>query len=66
MCICMPVLPQAPEYCRVMTEAEVSRCQFDLIFAFDEVVALGMRVCACTYIRAHLFAQPWLFSPGLL
>jgi hypothetical protein len=33
----------APEYCRVMTEAEVSRCQFDLIFAFDEVVALGFR-----------------------
>lgn len=32
-----------PEYCKVMTEAEVSRCAFELIFAFDEIIALGYR-----------------------
>lgn len=32
-----------PEYCRDYTEAEVSECAFELIFAFDEIVALGYR-----------------------
>ena len=32
-----------PEYCREFTEAEVSECAFELIFAFDEIVALGYR-----------------------
>lgn len=32
-----------PEYCRVLEEAEVSEHCFDLIFAFDEIVALGYR-----------------------
>uniref|UniRef100_A0A8C7W0J7 Coatomer subunit delta n=1 Tax=Oncorhynchus mykiss TaxID=8022 RepID=A0A8C7W0J7_ONCMY len=32
-----------PEYCRVLEEGEVSEHCFDLIFAFDEIVALGYR-----------------------
>jgi len=37
------VAHQVPEYCKVMSEAEVSRCAFELIFAFDEIIALGYR-----------------------
>lgn len=36
-------LPQIPEYCRVLEESEISEHCFDLIFAFDEIVALGYR-----------------------
>ncbi|XP_028664344.1 archain 1a [Erpetoichthys calabaricus] len=32
-----------PEYCRVLEETEISDHCFDLIFAFDEIVALGYR-----------------------
>ncbi|XP_064157285.1 archain 1b isoform X1 [Anguilla rostrata] len=32
-----------PEYCRVLEEGEVAEHCFDLIFAFDEIVALGYR-----------------------
>uniref|UniRef100_A0AAZ3NW09 Coatomer subunit delta n=1 Tax=Oncorhynchus tshawytscha TaxID=74940 RepID=A0AAZ3NW09_ONCTS len=32
-----------PEYCRVLEEGEISDHCFDLIFAFDEIVALGYR-----------------------
>ena len=32
-----------PEYCRVMSESEVSKHAFELIFAFDEIIALGYR-----------------------
>eukprot|EP01135_Chromosphaera_perkinsii_P008597 Nk52_evm39s1401 gene=Nk52_evmTU39s1401 len=32
-----------PEYCRMLTEGEVSENAFDLIFAFDEIIALGYR-----------------------
>jgi len=32
-----------PEYCRVLEETEISEHCFDLIFAFDEIVALGYR-----------------------
>uniref|UniRef100_A0AAY4D3S8 Coatomer subunit delta n=1 Tax=Denticeps clupeoides TaxID=299321 RepID=A0AAY4D3S8_9TELE len=32
-----------PEYCRVLEEGEISQHCFDLIFAFDEIVALGYR-----------------------
>lgn len=32
-----------PDYCRVLTECEVCEHAFDLITAFDEVVALGYR-----------------------
>lgn len=32
-----------PEYCRVLDEADVQDHAFELIFAFDEVVALGYR-----------------------
>uniref|UniRef100_A0A3Q2Q9Z8 Coatomer subunit delta n=1 Tax=Fundulus heteroclitus TaxID=8078 RepID=A0A3Q2Q9Z8_FUNHE len=32
-----------PEYCRVLEESEISEHCFDLIFAFDEIVALGYR-----------------------
>lgn len=34
---------QIPEYCRVLEEGEISDHCFDLIFAFDEIVALGYR-----------------------
>jgi hypothetical protein len=31
-----------PEYCNQQTDEEgISRCAFDLIFAFDEVISLG-------------------------
>lgn len=36
-------VPQIPEYCRVLEESEISEHCFDLIFAFDEIVALGYR-----------------------
>merc|ERR1712066_314924 len=32
-----------PEYCRTIDENEVSTHAFELIFAFDEIVALGYR-----------------------
>uniref|UniRef100_A0A672L1A1 Coatomer subunit delta n=1 Tax=Sinocyclocheilus grahami TaxID=75366 RepID=A0A672L1A1_SINGR len=32
-----------PEYCRVLEESEISEHCFDIIFAFDEIVALGYR-----------------------
>ncbi|KAK0168971.1 hypothetical protein PV327_002727 [Microctonus hyperodae] len=32
-----------PEYCKTMDEAEVGENAFNLIFAFDEIVALGYR-----------------------
>ncbi|XP_030648252.1 archain 1a [Chanos chanos] len=32
-----------PEYCRVLEESEIAEHCFDLIFAFDEIVALGYR-----------------------
>lgn len=34
---------QIPEYCRSMDEKEILENSFQLIFAFDEVVALGYR-----------------------
>lgn len=34
---------QIPEYCRSMEEAEIADNAFNLIFAFDEIVALGYR-----------------------
>lgn len=34
---------QIPEYCRSMEESEISDNAFNLIFAFDEIVALGYR-----------------------
>ena len=34
---------QIPEYCRNMEEAEIQENAFHLIFAFDEIVALGYR-----------------------
>jgi coatomer subunit delta len=35
--------PQIPEYCRAMDEGEIAENAFNLIFAFDEIVALGYR-----------------------
>jgi len=32
-----------PEYCRVLDEDEVSNKAFDLVFAFDEVIAVGYK-----------------------
>lgn len=32
-----------PEYCRNMEESEIAENGFNLIFAFDEIVALGYR-----------------------
>ena len=37
------LLLQIPEYCRTMDEAEILENAFNLLFAFDEVVALGYR-----------------------
>lgn len=34
---------QIPEYCRSMEESEIADNAFNLIFAFDEIVALGYR-----------------------
>lgn len=34
---------QIPEYCKVVEESEVANQAFPLIFAFDEIVALGYR-----------------------
>ena len=34
---------QIPEYCKSMEESEIADQAFPLIFAFDEVVALGYR-----------------------
>ena len=34
---------QIPEYCRTMDESEILDNAFNLIFAFDEIVALGYR-----------------------
>lgn len=35
--------PQIPEYCQSLEERDVTENSFDLIFAFDEIVALGYR-----------------------
>lgn len=35
--------PQIPEYCTSLDEHDVQEHAFDLIFAFDEIVALGYR-----------------------
>jgi len=32
-----------PEYCHVLEEAEISKYAFELIFAFDEVIAMGYK-----------------------
>lgn len=34
---------QIPEYCKSMDELEIAENAFNLIFAFDEIVALGYR-----------------------
>lgn len=34
---------QIPEYCRSLEENEIAENAFNLIFAFDEIVALGYR-----------------------
>lgn len=34
---------QIPEYCRSLEESEIVENAFSLIFAFDEIVALGYR-----------------------
>lgn len=39
----LPSSRQIPEYCRALEENEISEHCFDLIFAFDEIVALGYR-----------------------
>ena len=36
-------LVQVPEYCRVLEENDILENSFHLIFAFDEIVALGYR-----------------------
>ena len=36
-------LLQIPEYCKSMEESEIVDQSFPLIFAFDEIVALGYR-----------------------
>lgn len=34
---------QIPEYCKAMDEQDIVTNSFNLIFAFDEIVALGYR-----------------------
>ena len=34
---------QVPEYSRTLTETEISKHAFELIAAFDEIIALGYR-----------------------
>lgn len=41
MSICY--VSQIPEYCRTLEESEIGENAFNLIFAFDEIVALGYR-----------------------
>ena len=38
-----PPTPQIPEYCHSLDEHDVLDNSFELIFAFDEIVALGYR-----------------------
>ena len=42
VCVVMCLL-QIPEYCMTLDEADILDKAFDLIFAFDEIVALGYR-----------------------
>ena len=43
-CSLFPRSPfQIPEYCQTLDEEAVLENSFDLIFAFDEIVALGYR-----------------------
>jgi len=37
------ILVQVPEYCKNLEESDVLDNAFNLIFAFDEIVALGYR-----------------------
>lgn len=37
------ICQQVPEYCTQLTETEVLNQAFNLLFAFDEIVALGYR-----------------------
>ena len=39
----MRVVTKVPEYCRSLDESDVMEHSFELIFAFDEIVALGYR-----------------------
>lgn len=40
---CVLVVVKVPEYCRSLDENDVMEHSFELIFAFDEIVALGYR-----------------------
>jgi hypothetical protein len=49
-----------PEYCHILEEAEITKHAFDLIFAFDEVIAMGYKervtvqqVKHCTTMESH-------------
>ena len=37
------IAPQIPEYCSALNEQDILDNAFDLIFAFDEIIALGYR-----------------------
>lgn len=42
--VCVAIVSlQIPEYCRALEEKEIQEQAFNLIFAFDEIVALGYR-----------------------
>lgn len=41
--LCVTIPPQIPEYCTTLDEQDILDKAFDLIFAFDEIVALGYR-----------------------
>lgn len=45
-----------PEFVHPMDEEGVSQCAFDLIFAFDEVIAMGYRESiTVTQVHCHLW-----------
>ncbi len=41
--VCVCVCGQIPEYCVSLDEQDILDKAFDLIFAFDEIIALGYR-----------------------
>ncbi len=41
--VCLLFISQIPEYCSALNEQDILDNAFDLIFAFDEIVALGYR-----------------------
>ena len=52
---------QIPEYCQTLDEEAVLENSFDLIFAFDEIVALGYRE-SVNLAQIRTFTGGWFVS----